>query len=337
MSDRLWYSLFELKNRSRIRYCYRMNQITNTFFHKEYRHEYKKFCGKKVLDEFEINRLISTYIESEKPFWIGRYGHTELSFLISALGKRFLNEEKGLDERLYALCNNAGFFPNDKRLVEKYTDLILGCCQEMDVHAMWPLYMEDYLVSRYEKGVPLFKYVYLEPWAMSDFTKGVLPWSHSLKAKKVLVVHPFEDTIKSQYEKNRSRIFENMSVSSDSILPEFELKTLKAVQTIAGNKDERFDSWFEALDWMVEECKKIDFDVAILGCGSYGFPLAAEIKRMGKGAIQLCGATQLMFGIIGSRWENNQAIQNLVNDAWVRPAATEIVNNMKSVEDACYW
>ena len=34
---------------------------------------------------------------------------------------------------------------------------------------------------------------------------------------------------------------------------------------------------------------------------TYGFPLAAEIKRMGRIAIHLGGVTQIMFGVIGSR------------------------------------
>ena len=115
--------------------------------------------------------------------------------------------------------------------------------------------------------------------------------------KKVLVIHPFEDSIKKQYEKNRTHIFERI-YDADDILPEFELITLKAVQTLAGEHDSRFATWFEALNWMIEQCKKIEFDVAIIGCGAYGFPLAAELKRMGKTAIHLGGATQIVFGIV---------------------------------------
>ena len=54
---------------------------------------------------------------------------------------------------------------------------------------------------------------------------------------------------------------------------------------------------------MIEKCIRLEFDVAIIGCGAYGFPLANEIKKMGKVAIHLAGATQLMFGIVGKRWE----------------------------------
>ena len=46
---------------------------------------------------------------------------------------------------------------------------------------------------------------------------------------------------------------------------------------------------------MYEECKQIDFDVAIIGCGDYGLPLAEKLKSHGKQVIHLGGATQLMF------------------------------------------
>lgn len=31
----------------------------------------------------------------------------------------------------------------------------------------------------------------------------------------------------------------------------------------------RFNDWFEALDYMVEEALKIPFDIALIGCGAY--------------------------------------------------------------------
>lgn len=40
-----------------------------------------------------------------------------------------------------------------------------------------------------------------------------------------------------------------------------------------------FSTWFDALDYMCGECEKIDFDIALLGCGAYGYPLAAHIKK----------------------------------------------------------
>ena len=131
--------------------------------------------------------------------------------------------------------------------------------------------------------------------------------------KKVLVIHPFEESIQEQFSR-REKLF-----PGTEILPDFELKTLRAVQTIAGEKDSRFATWFDALEYMYEEAMKIDFDIAILGCGAYGFPLAAKLKKAGRQVIHMGGATQILFGIKGSRWVNNPRAQIEFNDEWVYP------------------
>lgn len=147
-----------------------------------------------------------------------------------------------------------------------------------------------------------------------------------------MIIHPFESTIIRQYE-NREQLF-----PGKDILPAFELKTLKAVQTIAGEKDERFETWFEALEYMYDQAMKKDFDVAIIGCGAYGFPLAAKLKEAGKQAIHLGGATQYLFGIKSKRAdEGNPIIKGLYTDAWARASAEETPKNSARVEGGCYW
>jgi hypothetical protein len=146
-----------------------------------------------------------------------------------------------------------------------------------------------------------------------------------------LVIHPFTESISRQYNSNRGKIFSNPNV-----LPKFELFTVKAVQSIAGNKT-AFNNWFEALDYMFIEAIKIDFDVAIIGCGAYGLPLAAKIKQYGKKAIHLGGATQILFGIKGNRWDKIPEISQLYNDYWIRPLNSEKPQYVDKVEGACYW
>lgn len=121
------------------------------------------------------------------------------------------------------------------------------------------------------------------------------------------------------------------------ILPEFELKTVKAVQTLAGEKDERFNDWFEALDYMYNQCMKQDFDIALIGCGAYGLPLAVKLKDAGKQAVHVGGALQLFFGIKGARWDNHEKLNKLYNDAWVRPGDEDKVKGSSVVEGSCYW
>lgn len=139
-----------------------------------------------------------------------------------------------------------------------------------------------------------------------------------------------------QYQVNSDKIFKNRD-----ILPEFSHKVLPAVQSPGGISD-RFADWFEALDWMKSQMDNIDYDVALIGCDTYGFPLAAHSKRTGKKAVHLGGALQLLFGIKGKRRENPDysSIYNyaeLMNEYWVRPGDNLKLQNANKVEGGCYW
>ncbi len=280
----------------------------------------------KVQSATAINQKIFQMIKSNEPFMAGRFGAVELStvrtfdFQINTKYKIVLSQLK----------NNAGFFSADCKSVINFTQLMLKSIPEVDVMGIWALPFEDYYLNHYGKKDLLTTYLLdLEPWSAPQN-----PWTAALEGKKVLVIHPFAETIKKQYEK-RELLFPDTD-----ILPKFQLKTLKAVQTVAGQKDERFATWFDALEWMYQEALKVDFDVAIIGCGAYGFPLAAKLKQAGKQAIHLAGATQLLFGIKGRRWEENDAfsyVQKFFNDAWVYPAEEDKPKNAEIVEGGCYW
>lgn len=274
----------------------------------------------------EINEIIAYKIESGVPFMAGRFGATELSCIKTfdfALKSKYRETMNQIEQW-------SGMFPPTNEMGKRFTELMISLIHEADVMGVWMLPFEDYYLKTY--GSEKLETTYLldlEPWSSPK-----IPWSTALKGKKVLVIHPFAETIQSQYKK-RELIFPDTD-----ILPEFELKTLKAVQTVAGEKDSRFATWFDALDWMYQEALKIDFDIAIIGCGAYGFPLAAKLKQAGKQAIHLAGATQLLFGIKGKRWEENDAftyVQKFFNDSWVRPGEVDKPKNAKNVEDGCYW
>ncbi len=191
----------------------------------------------------------------------------------------------------------------------------------LDVLGVW--LKEDFFASVLKQA----NFVKLETLEPYDFEH---PWSKALEGKKVLVIHPFAKTIEMQYKK-RELLFANKDV-----LPAFELITLKAVQTIAGEQAD-FETWFDALAYMERQIDAIDFDVAIIGCGAYGFPLAAYVKQIGKKGIHLGGATQFLFGIKGKRWEDIPEMAAMMNEHWVRPLPEETPKQNKKVEGGCYW
>lgn len=282
---------------------------------------------KGLINREDFNNFVyKNLVGGGYPFLVARFGSTEATMLYMLLG-----EECGVFKRINnKYFNNlqtlSGFFPNDSSLLDRWFELMKVTSKQVDVLCYWETGYQKYLVNELcSQDVILTELDNLQPF----FAKH--PWTAALKGKRVLVVHPFAKTIEKQY-KRRKEIWEN-----EEILPEFTLMTVKAVQTVAGNSDPRFQNWFEALDWMYEEGMKLDFDIAVVACGAYGMPLAAKFKQAGKQAIHWGGMSQIWFGIKGGRWDNNPRINKFYNDAWVRPDASETPTQKNSVEGGCYW
>lgn len=309
--------------------CLRRHGIVK-YFHRE--PVMPHYAHKWVMGAQKTNDYIYDHIIEGSPFMACRFGNTELQTVVGYLKVKYKghNEEDDayLDRWFTRLGKDSGFFPVDYQYLERFSKLILSSGANADLLAMWHLNMEDFIIEEFAPDADLTFLFRLEPWLAPG-----RPWTAALKGKKVLVIHPFEQTIREQYDK-RGLIF-----PGTEILPAFELKTLKAVQTLCGEKDGRFGTWFDALDYMYEQALKIDFDVAVIGCGAYGMPLASMLKNAGKQAVHLGGATQLLFGIKGSRWENNYPtkIATFFNDAWTRAKAGETPKNAGTVEKGCYW
>ena len=89
---------------------------------------------------------------------------------------------------------------------------------------------------------------------------------------------------------------------------------------------------------MKRDIEKIDFDIAIVGCGAYGMNLGAFIKRdLGKSVLHLGGMLQLLFGIKGKRWEADPRYNALYTDSWTRPLQHEVPSANARIENGCYW
>lgn len=298
-----------------------------------------------ITDPDKASELIYNLLASGKPCMIARYGAFELASVVNYLGVR--NPHHSLlkyitgkepqwwwNKRLMGFMQtNAGFFPATEENLMKFGEMMVEDSKQVDILGSW-LSTEQYLNEQL-KSASRVHLMQLEPFW------GTKPWSRALKGKRVLVVHPFSETIKTQYNK-RHELF-----LKDETLPDFEvLEVVRAVQSIGGESS--YKDWFDALNFMKSEIEKHDFDVCLVGCGAYGFPLAAHVKRMGKQAVHLGGALQLLFGIRGNRWEDpNYGVKEwgipsgtysgLLNEYWVRPSKEEKPKIAGQVEGSCYW
>ena len=285
----------------------------------------------------ECQRVISDAMMCDKPFMVGRLGSTEMNTIANYIGVRdnphsVIKYIKGeITEwwwnmtSINQMQSNAGFFPISEENIIKYSKLMLEDVQQVDVLGSW-VPQEVFIQEELKSAKKYALNTILPPILKSDSPDS---WTYSLKGKKVLVVHPFQETIENQYKK-REKLFMN-----PDFLPQFELKTLKAIQSIGGESS--FSDWFSALEWMKKEMDEIDYEICIIGCGAYGLPLAAHAKRTGHKAIHLGGATQLLFGIRGNRWDSQPQYAGLFNEYWVRPSEDEKPATASLVENACYW
>lgn len=276
---------------------------------------------KPILTGDDTREFIFNKINEGRPFFAGRIGMGEAS-AVRVVEFRYKDKYEKICGQI---CDCAGFFPNDLSLMHKFAETEKNALRQVDLFQRLYARGENYLIDKY----CCKETKYTNSIACWSETQS---WTAALKGKKVLVVHPFTESIKMQYEK-RAQLFP----TCPDMLPEFELHTIKAVQTLAGQHDDRFSDWFEALDWMCEETTKVDYDVALIGCGAYGFPLGAFCKSQGKIAIHMGADVQMHFGILGERWSNHPWVKENINDNWVRPLEREKPQNANIVEGGCYW
>ena len=288
------------------------------------------------LNASATQKKVSNLINAGYPGLVARFGSTELR----AARRYFLRTTQGAGARLIGFLSegrfpffskwenrkigyDSGFYPIDESSIGRFAHLLRDSMCDVDLLGSW-VPGEAYFGESLKRSA-VTELGHLSPLHAEK------PWTWSLEGRRVLVIHPFARTIEDQYTHAREKLFPGMG-----ILPRFELDTLRAVQTLGG-PDPRFATWFDALEWMRTEALERTFDVAIISCGAYGFPLAAMLKKEGRLAIHLGGEVQILFGIKGSRWDQIPTLRKLYNPYWVRPRADEVPPHALKLGQGSYW
>ncbi len=285
----------------------------------EYAYMHTPFLGKMPPSDEEANTLIGQKIKSGKPFALCRLGSAEFTLMQLYDEYQMFHHNRLHQSNMYSL------FHESIEEIDRWTMLTKEDMQDVDIMAYFEDHpIEEYLIRTYCRQAALIRLEQIETFLYD------VPWTMALEGKKVLIISPFVETIKQQYPR-MDKIYEGHKV-----LPSFELLTLKSVW-FSGTDDD-FDTYFDALDYLYTEAMKIDFDIALLSCSTFGFNLACMFKRAGRQAIQYGGALQVLFGIRGARWDNSPYTK-YYNDYWVRAPKTEAPSKsfQKKLDNGCYW
>lgn len=284
-----------------------------------------KYRGETILSGQDGNDRIAEIIH--RPGAAGKIGGTEMK-----VARVYLRRRDSSD-----LCRNfghyawwahvtAGIYPPDPPTLSRFSREFLRTLDGIDLLAVWFSFGEAAARRHYAPRATLCTLSALEPYYHQR------PWSAELAGKRVVVVSPFEKTIYSQYQRRKE-----VWAAKPAMLPEFDLRIVRCPQPAGIIDQPEYPDWFAGLAALKEQLAARPFDVAIIGAGAWSVPLAVHAKSLGAFGIHLGGATQLLFGIMGGRWDSNAEIGAFVNGAWKRPSDDERPRNFRLHENGSYW
>jgi len=173
-------------------------------------------------------------------------------------------------------------------------------------------------IATQQGNVSLWPYLFVEriiegPWTLFR------AFAEALSGRRVLVVSPFARSITANFVR-RKKFFKNYDY------PDFELITFNVPITYAGLPPDHYPhhDWFATATAMQQQIQQMDFDIALLGCGSYAMPLGVFIEQtMRRKAIFVGGVLQLFFGILGRRYMNPYFLNQINPEQFIRPMEAE--------------
>ncbi len=285
-----------------------------------------------------IYNALKKAIDKKEGLLIGRNGTIELELMFFKLFKAApLQDYPSYLKQKIEL--HAGVWPPTSTSLDKWVFSMVEAIRLTDVLvAGWyePLKeTEKKLLDQVNTLAPRIPLRSLEPY----YVDANMRWTSLLQNQKVAVVSSFASTIMNQLQRRR----EVWPDKTESLLPAstewIPIQTGYAPVLAQGNCEwpKEIQSWDVAVMDCTKRVIKSKARIAVIGCGGLGMLIGAELRKRGVIAIVLGGATQVLFGIKGTRWENHSVISKFWNDAWVWPDPTETPGGAQSIEGACYW
>lgn len=270
----------------------------------------------------ESNRLIATIIRDGHPAAIGKIGNSELRLALSWMTSHPARFPNWLREEALV---GPGVFPTDDQTLSRFCAFWLERLGALDLLGVWYNAGEARVVREAAPNARCIELESLEPYRFTH------PWSHALAGRRIVLVTPFARTAAAQYEQRHL-----LWRGTPTPLPDFDLRIVAAPFSPAlvppGHPD-----WFARCADLIGQLERSPFDVALIGAGALSIPLCAHAKRLGSIGIHTGGSTQILFGIHGRRFDDDDLIAGLANPHWCRPLPEETPQAAGLVENAAYW
>ena len=287
----------------------------------------------------KLGEYLKSKIDNDTNFIIPRIAGIENNFAelgICILQNQITDQQVDYINRgLFTMKNNAGIKISNTESIIKYAKMYLEAFEFCDTYFEWEPWGDVYrYILTSHNFINLNFGNKKQFWAFTlDIFHNIynVPWTKSLKGKRLLIVSPFIESMKEKVDKLPE-------IYGTNLFPECSFVFIKPPQTQGECESEEFDIELEKFMKEIERIKD-DFDIALCACGGYGNLVCAEIYKLGKSAIYVGGVLQMYFGIYGNRWlkERPDVLRLFMNKHWSRPKEEECPNGHKKVEGGCYW
>ena len=291
------------------------------------------------LEGDEAFAAVHQVLAGGKPAAVGKLGSIELELAYFRFKtRRMVPSPAIVPQMLQTLCRNAGLFPPTQKVAIQMADELLQSLLFLDCTPNW--WMKDQtqeLLDAFAKKAQRVSLQSLECF----LSPNPAHWWTATKAR-ILVITPFAASVEAQVP----RLQQVWSSRPGLWHPESTFQTIAfplsfGIQSPEIQKD-MLTKWTDSVGLIravQAQMDALEYDVAIVGVGIHSLPLVAHAKRKGRKAIHLGGATQLLLGIRGGRWDTMDEFQPLFNEYWVRPDSGkgEKPAQFETVEKGCYW
>lgn len=277
----------------------------------------------EYIDTDRIIPYLSDVLERDEPIFINRLGGSDFSSLLHYLYDSAFN----FDADFIHVCEYNGYYDVSKKVdrnnnfirflkeldhIYKNNDISLAACQvfrSLNGRTNGNPINDNY--DKYFTTLKLNKFYGNYHVVFENIDRFIDLFNSFAKDKKILVISPFTDSINHQIKNNKDCFM------SGRKLVDCNYKFLKTHITYYDEKlgflNTPHNNFFETLEYYKEEIDKIEYDIALLSCGSYAHFLGEYIKNEGGKAIYVGGILQLLWGVMGNRWINLAPYREIYN------------------------
>jgi hypothetical protein len=293
-----------------------------------------------MIDRRSFVRMVGNALAGGRGFAAGKLGGSERWALLYPLVKAEV-EGQGRQRALDVMMGHmgetqSGLFPRDPDFYRRFSAFFTAKVAQLDAIGLFGWKGEERVLEDYRFAGERMRFLDQEPdRSIPDRTdRCYLPFFHG---RRLLLVSPFapllveranEATFEAVWARTGKRWFHPAAVDGLAMPYGWDAETqARHADSIA---------LFEALR---AEMEGRDFDVALISAGGLGIPLAAAAKAMGKAAISLGGHLQVLFGVAGRRWREEQPEwrDHYFNDAWINPPEDYRPTRPTLLEGGAYW